>query len=48
MVKYKSADDNSFQKVSAIIELMVEKAPNKISEVWLRWKRKQGTPEIMA
>lgn len=43
LVKYKSAEDDGFQKASRCIRLMVETAPKKAMESWQRWKRIKGT-----
>lgn len=42
MVKYKSMNDDGFKRVSSCLRLMVEAAPEKVSENWRLRERIKG------
>jgi len=47
MVRYKSANDDGFKKVSSCLRLMAEVAPEKVEENWRKKKRVEGN-DILA
>lgn len=42
MVKYRSAEAETFKSVSGHLSLMIRDAPNRIGEKWRQWKRPDG------